>query len=121
MSEPNWVVRSGIATPEQLKDGTSEHKAIAGLYGFSVQYQPGRSIQELAAAGWFPNRHISVATIEDLVAVGENAGYNVSVVKSPGRGYHHTIEVPYPMPDDLATALSNVFTQMLNPAPFPRP
>jgi hypothetical protein len=119
--EPKWVVRGGIATPEQLQRGSSEHKAVPGLFGFSVQYQPGKTIVELATAGRFRNKQISVTTAEAIVAAGAAAGYGVSIVKSPGSGYHHTVQVPNPFPDDLATVLSAAFTQIPNPAPFSGP
>ena len=83
-----------------------------------MQYQPGKTIQKLAAAGRFRNAHISVTTDVALVAAGVAAGYAVSIVKSPGAGYHHTVQVPFPLPLDLAVALSAVFTQMANPARF---
>jgi hypothetical protein len=117
--QPNWVVRGGQATPERLQRGTAEHLAVSGLFGFSVQYQPGQSVAALAAAGRFPNAQISVSTDERLFAAGREAGYDVHVVKSPGRGFHHTVEVPFPLPDALAEALSLAFTAMPNPAEMP--
>jgi hypothetical protein len=86
------------------------------LFGFSVQYQPGKTVQELATAGRFRNAHISVTTAEELIAAGFSVGYAVSIVPSPGAGYHHTVQVPFPLPLDLAVALSTVFTQRPNPA-----
>jgi hypothetical protein len=120
-NEPHWVVRGGIVTPSQLQAGTARHRGVPeppGLYGFSVQYQLGKTIRELAAAGRFRNAHISVTTDVVLIAAGVAAGYAVSIVKSPGAGYHHTVQVPFPLPLDLAVALSAVFTQQLNPARF---
>jgi RHS repeat-associated protein len=124
--EPNWVVRGGVATAQQLQDGTGFHRAVLGLHGFSVQREPGKTIQELAAAGQFLNAQISVTTAEALSTAAATMGYTVDVVKSPGAGYHHTVAVPInqhvannphePMPPELATALNQVFTQMLNPA-----
>jgi hypothetical protein len=116
--EPNWVIRGGVATPNQLQAGTTPHLQVSGLFGFSVQYQPGKTIKELAAAGKFRNRQISVATDRELVAASVSIGYPMSIVKSPGRGYHHTVQVPFPLPFDLAAALSAVFKQMPNPAPI---
>jgi hypothetical protein len=81
-----------------------------------VQYHPGKTIQELAAAGRFRNAHISVTTDAALIAAGVSVGYTVYIVQSPGAGYHHTVQVPCPFPWDLAVALSAVFTQMPNPA-----
>ena len=120
-AEPNWVVRGGTATEDQLKRGTLEHIRVPGLYGFSVQHQPGQTIDQLASAGQFRNKQISVATAEALIAAAATAGYNIAIVKSPGRGYHHTVQTPYPLPDQLAAALSKAFTQMPNPQPYTGP
>jgi hypothetical protein len=88
------------------------------LYGFSVQYHPGKTIEELTVAGKFRNAQISVTTDAALVAGGISAEYLVNIVKSPGVGYHHTVQVPFPLPLDLAGALSAAFTQRPNPARF---
>ena len=115
--EPHWIVRGGVATPSQLQAGTARHRGIPGppgLFGFSVQYQPGKTIQELAVVGRFRNAQISVTTEEELIAAGLAAGYSVKIVKSPGTGDHHTVQVPFPLPLDLAEALSAAFTQMPN-------
>ena len=96
--EPNWVVRGGVATPRQLQTGTAKHLGVPdppGLFGFSIQYQPEKAIQELAAAGKFRNAQISVTTQEELIAAGLSAGYAVRIVKSPGAGYHHTVPVHF--------------------------
>src|SRR5262244_1496831 len=120
-NEPPWVVRGGVATPSQLQAGTARHRGAPdapGLYGFSVHYQPGKTVHELAAAGRFRNAQISVTTDAALVAAGVAAGYAISIVKSPGAGYHYTGQVPFPLPLDLAVALSAVFRQRPNPARF---
>ncbi len=117
--ESHWVVRGGVATPRQLQAGTARHRGVPdppGLYDFSVQYHPGKTIQELAAAGRFRNAQISVTTAEVLIAAGAVVGYTVGIIQSPGAGYHHTVQVPCPFSWDVAVALSAVFTQMPNPA-----
>ena len=122
--EPNWVVRGGVATPRQLQAGTARHRGTPdppGLFGFSVQYQPGKTIEELATAGKWRNAQISVTTDEELVAAGLRVGYSVSLVQSPGAGYHHTVQVPFPLPWAVAVALSAVFAQRPNPARFVDP
>ena len=106
--EPNWVVRAGVVTATGLQIRSSDHVRRPGLYGFSVQHEPGQTIYELAAAGHFPNAQVSVTTIEELIAAAASAGYTIQVVKSPGRDYHQTVEVPKPLPEDLP-----------NPAPVP--
>ena len=93
-----------------------EHALVPDLYGGSVQSALGRTIFQLAEAGHFPNAQISVSTVEDLVAVGQAVGYSIRVVQSPGRGFHCTVEVPDPLPDVLAEALSRAFTPAPNPA-----
>jgi len=119
VSEPNWVVRGGIATSKQLQAGTGKHLSATiplDLFGFSVQHQPGKTIDELAAAGRFRNAQISVTTADELIAAGVAAGYAITIVKSPGAGYHYTVQVPFPLPADLAVVLSAVFKQAPNPA-----
>jgi hypothetical protein len=113
-----WVVRAGLATPSQLQAGVAEHRRRPGLYGFSVQHSPGLTVEQLAAAGQFKHGQISVATVERLVAAGIAVGYDVRVVASPGNGFHHTVVAPYPLPDDLATVLSQAFVPRPNPARF---
>jgi hypothetical protein len=76
---------------------------------------------KLAAAGRLRNARISVTTADALVAAGLSAGYSVRIVPSLGAGYHHTVQVPFPLPLDVAVALSVVFTQMPNPARFLAP
>ena len=105
-----FVVRGGIATPEQLQNGVAEHIAVPGLTGFSVQSEPGKTIEELAAAGQFRNAQISVTTVREL----ENAG--VKLEPTPGRGYHKTAMTPMPLPPDQAAKISAVFKPVPNPA-----
>jgi hypothetical protein len=105
-----FVVRGGIATPEQLQAGVAEHRAVPGLTGFSVQSAPGKTIDELAAAGQFRNAQISVTTVRAMMKVG------VPVVPSPGQGYHNTAKTPMPLSPVQADAISSAFQQRPNPA-----
>jgi hypothetical protein len=100
-----------------LQRGAVEHLGVPGLFGFSVQRHRGRTVTELALAGRFPHAQISVATVEQLMAAARGRGYrDVRIVASPGRGFHHTVIVPQPLPFDLADALSQVFAVQPNPA-----
>jgi len=99
-----------------LLRGAMEHLGVPGLFGFSVQRQPGKTVVELALAGQFPHAQISVTTVEQLTVAGSMAGCAVGVVSSPGRGYHHTVVVPRPMPGELAVALGRSFVVQPNPA-----
>ena len=123
-----WVVRGGLATPKQLIDGYGPHERVnASLYGFSVQYQPGKTIDDLAFAGQFRNGQMSYAGDDTLQSAIQSVGYTMQLVKSPGRGYHHTFAVIYnatgvmqqKLPLIVATALSQAFRQLKNPHPAP--
>lgn len=123
-----WVVRAGLATSRRLQDGYVAHTLVPGLYGFSVQFHPGLTVDDLARAGQFPNGQISVASDIDLAAAVAPLGYAIRLVRSPGSGYHHTFAVLYDasgtvlhtLPDDAAAALSRTFAQLPNPYRVPR-
>src|SRR3989442_6052862 len=109
---PHWVVRGGVATPSQLQAGTARHRGVPespGLYGFSVQYQPGKTVQELAVAGRFRNAQINVTTDAALVAAGVEAGYAVNIVENPGTGDHYTVQGLFPLSFDFAIGPSAGF------------
>lgn len=104
---PQFVVRGGIATVAQLEAGTRH--SING-YGFSVQTAPGLSVYELARGGRFPNRQISVTTVEALRELGVTIN-----APTPGAGDHHgTVIIPYPPPPGLFESLSRCFAQRSN-------
>src|SRR6185437_14473947 len=77
----NWVVRAGVATADLLQLGYAAHKAVTGLFGFSVQYEPGQSINALSQAGRFRNAQISYADVDDLVRAVQSLGYTIRLVK----------------------------------------
>ncbi len=117
-------MRAGIASPGSLVKGYNQHRGVPGLFGFSVQYAPGRSIEELALAGQFPHEQISYATDDALQLALQPHGYTMRLVRSPGRGYHHTFAVLYDMgglplqrlPQDAAVVLSQTFRHRPNPS-----
>ncbi len=112
----DWVVRAGVASPTQITEGIAEHLAVPGLVGFSVQYRPGATVEELAAAGEFPHAQISVARYRDLTRLG------VTLVPSPGRGFHHTaVPEMRPITPQHAADISGVFSPRPNPARVRRP
>jgi len=86
---------------------TAKIKAVKAIL---VQSAPGKTVEELAAAGQFRNAQISVTTVREL----ENAG--VTLVPSPGRGYHNTVVTSDPLPIEQAKKISAVFKPMPNPA-----
>lgn len=118
-----WVVRAGIAESEMLIDGYEEHNQRPGLYGFSVQYAPGKTIDELAQAGQFRNAQISFASDDHLADALQVLGYRMALIASPGRGYHTTFVVLYDrsgqmirsLPPDAAQAISTTFQRRKNP------
>lgn len=73
-------------------------------------------VDELARGGYFPNKQISVTTVQELQAI---PGVNVNA-PTPGYGdYHGTVNVPNPPPPGLFNAISGVFAQKSNPFPVP--
>ena len=123
----NWVVRGGIATADSLQLGYSWHRAVPGLYGFSVQYAPGQTLDALALAGRFRHGQLSFADLAALGQAVQPLGYTIQLVQSPGHGFHHTFAVLYTangtmlqsLPRMAAVALSNTFQRMPNPHQMP--
>ncbi|MEO7000179.1 MAG: hypothetical protein ABI068_00090 [Ktedonobacterales bacterium] len=126
-AHPVWVVRAGAASVDYLIRGYTEHTRARGVFGFSVQSAAGKTVEELAAAGRFPNAQISYATLDTLQAAVQHLGYRVRLVKTPGTGFHHTLTVLYDangimlrtLPRDAAVAISAAFQRMPNPSPAP--
>lgn len=127
-----WVVRGGVAAADKLKEGYEEHSGAPGIFGFSVQYAPGKRVEDLAQAGRFPNAYISYAYDGELASALLSLGYGMNLIKTPGRGYHTTFVVLYDasghmltrLPDDAAQAISATFQRMRNPhrvSPSQRP
>ena len=120
-----WVVRGGIAAPQYLIAGYAEHKKVSGTYGFSVQYQPGISVDDLAKAGQFPNAEISYAQKADLEAAIQYFGYAMELRRTSGIGYHHTFIILYDASRQMihslqqfphvAQAISDTFQHKTNP------
>lgn len=107
-----WVVRAGEAKAADLINGYAPHRAVPGLYGFSVQYQLGTTVEELAQAGPFPNAQASYQDEIVLSQALQARGYSLRLVRSPGKGHHHTFAVMYDA--------SNAMQQSLRPR-SPRP
>jgi hypothetical protein len=112
---PQYVVRAGVATPSLLRVGT---RFTVNGFGFSIQSAPGISVEELARGGRFPNRQISVTTLQELRGAGVSV--NFPTPRSPGAGDHHgTVMVPSPPPPRVFEAIASLFTPRPNPFPVP--
>jgi len=107
-----FVVRGGVATPEQIARGIVPHRDVPGLTGFSAQSRAGASVEELAAAGGvgsvpFPHGQVSVTTAAELRRVG------CDVVTSPGGGANHVTVTSGPA---SPAQISGLFEPRPNPA-----
>ena len=128
-SASDWVVRAGAASADFLIRGYTEHTRARGVFGFSVQSAPGKTVAELAHVGQFPNRQVSYATVGALQAAVQTLGYQIRLIRTPGVGFHHTLTVLYDasgamlqtLPRDAAIAISNTFQRIPNPFPYPTP
>ncbi len=112
---PQYVVRAGMARPDNLIAGTTAHRMVPGLAGFSVHSAPGLSVEELAPQGQFRIRQISVTTVSAL----QRHGFEVVFPTPRQGGYHATVRAPDPLPPDIAALLSGLFVQYANPHPVP--
>ncbi|MBL8120612.1 MAG: hypothetical protein JNJ78_24025 [Anaerolineae bacterium] len=121
-TQPNWVVRAGEAAVSSLQAGYGPHRDLA-LYGLSVQYKPGVSLNDLASVG-FPNPTVSYAEDKELMTAASAIGYSITIQTTPGYGAYHATLTGYnhngnmfqALPTDLAVALSAAFfRKMSNP------
>jgi len=110
-----YVVRAGIATAEQLANGTADSQ---NGHGYSVQSQYNVPWQELARGGNFPNGQVSVSQVGALTAI---PGVTVNI-DTPGRGqYHSTVNVnPAIAPPNVNELMSATYRQYVNPYPRPK-
>ena len=109
------VVLAGAVTPQRLQRKVSGYRKLPHVIGFSVQSTPQKTLQELAAAGGYFNRLLSVTTVGELQRAGQAAGVNIKIISAPGRRFHSIVITPRPLPDPAAQAMSSVFRQMPNP------
>jgi peptide/nickel transport system substrate-binding protein len=111
-----FVVLAGVVTPHRLQKSVSGYRNVPNIRGFSVQSLPKKTIVELAAAGWFSDRSLSVTTVRELKEAGQSVGVHIEVIPAPGRGFHSIVVTPPVLSTTAAQALSNVFRQMPNPS-----
>jgi len=107
-----FVVRGGVATPEQIAQGIGPHRDVPGLIGFSAQSRAGATVHELASTGGignkpFPHGKVSVTTAGQLRCIG------CEVIPSPGAGANHVTVTPGPA---TPAKISEQFIVQPNPA-----
>jgi hypothetical protein len=120
-----------VSSPDSLVKAYAPVASMPGHYGFSVQYQPGRTVDELAQAGLFPHKQVTYAPDIALMNAALPLGYKVALLPTPleGPGYHHDLEVRdantdavlSTLPLDLAVVMSSVFATGRRTNPFPVP
>jgi len=103
------VVRGGkppfVNNP--LDHGCDEHPA--GVYGFSVQCAPGKTLGDLA--GYLRNRRVGLTTVGEI----RRMGYDV--VRTAGFGNHATVVVPSDWDGAATEELAWLFQEAENPSP----
>lgn len=112
-SDPQYVIRGGLASPDNLIAGSGPVRTpYDGLTGFSVTTGPALTVDQLARVANYPNGQISVTTVQELAKVG------VTVTPTPftNMPLHATAVVPTPLDPARAAAISALFQRIPNPA-----
>lgn len=76
-------MRGGLATADRLVKGYRPHLSVPGLYGFSGQYAPGFTWEQIAHLRRFPNGRLSIAYDTHLLAALRPLGYTLRIASSP--------------------------------------
>ena len=75
------VVRGGYCGASSLRRGYRRHPGAAGVWGLSVQYAPGRSIEDLIRAGrLYSYPVVSYADEADLAAAVAPLGFRIRLI-----------------------------------------
>ncbi len=98
------VVRGGMAQPQNLQKGASEHVDVPRLRGFSVQTRNDKSVAELAATAGC----IIHSTVQQVRKLGSY------VVSSPKAENHCTVITSLPLSAEGAAGLPAIFQQREN-------
>jgi RHS repeat-associated protein len=107
-----YVVRGGLATPDNLIKGTkSFQQGRLTISGFSAYSAPNMTPGQIAVAVNLPNGRISYTTVRDLATMG------IGVVSTPNKNskIHVTVAVPTPLSRNLAEKISNSLSRIANP------
>jgi hypothetical protein len=92
-----WVVRAEEARSDHVVKGYREHLGALGTYGFSVPYDPGSSVGDLALAAGFSNGQMSYQDEGDVQAAcrrrSRYRGTSWTSSRRQGVSYHHTCSV----------------------------
>jgi len=126
----DWVVRGGTADWQVLQGAYLIDTRVAPpIFGFSVQYAPGITWEDLVRAGNIPNGQVCYADRKDLEAAVATLGYTMLLIATPGLGFHHELslalvqngQMVQHLDEDAAKALSAVFQQHLVRNPLKQP
>jgi hypothetical protein len=112
--QPQYVVRGGEGKARDFEKGTA---MTQNGFGFSVQTAPGVIVEELARGGGYPNKQISVTTVDRLQSI---PGVIVTTGTQGAGDYHGTVNIPYPARSGVFDSISGVFTPQPNPFPVPK-
>lgn len=127
------IIRGGDLThsnaPQFLMNGYTQYHNSPGVYGLSVVFHQGYTLDQLAKAATFPNGSISYSVIAriraELAALG--MGYDMVLWKTHSNTYadHHTLgitrngQIETQLERIVANALINAFSVV--PNPYKRP
>ncbi len=118
-----FAARGGQPTEANLVRGYGAFTPRPGVYGLSVVFHPGYTLDQLLRVAQFPHSRVGYATIAEVEMALTQAGYELVLTKTPTRKYvdHHTLGVAQggvalrSLPADAARALTGVLHEIPNP------
>jgi RHS repeat-associated protein len=112
----DWVVRAGLAEANNLMTGyvPVTVPGFQNLHGFSVQAEPGVTVEELASVG-FRNAQVSYATRTEVLAAGITTNHTLTITPTrPAFGRYHATVTVYTITGTMLTELPSNVAQALS-------
>lgn len=117
------VLRAGVPLEATLVIAYGPDPDYAGVYGLSVVFHPGYTVDQLAQVGHFRHGQISYGMVRQLRDALTHAGYTMLLIHTPTAALpdHHTLAIAQggtlvqTLPSDAAQALGAAFTTIKNP------
>lgn len=120
----DFVVRGGTPDAGRFTQRYTPVRGYPGVYGLSVTFHPGFTLDQLAWVAQQPHTQLHYATVAELRVALAPLGYDLVLVRTPSRANpdHCSLSVAPSgggavptLPLDVAQALTGAFHVTLNP------